>query len=59
MQMQMTEQIARAAAKDAANRQMKREGRTCWSEEDYNLAVETFEQLWGEDGDTYEHSGDI
>lgn len=45
--LEMTEELAHAAANDAANRQMRRAGRTAWSAEDFDLAVNTFEQLYG------------
>jgi hypothetical protein len=48
MKQQMTEQIARAIATDTANRNVKKQGRLVWSEEDYNLAVAKFNQLWSE-----------
>jgi hypothetical protein len=38
--------LAMAAARDAANRQMRAAGRTAWSEDDYELACATFERLW-------------
>lgn len=44
--MTLTRDIANAIAMDYANRQMRKAGRTAWSEDDYNLAVETFEGLW-------------
>jgi hypothetical protein len=44
--MKLTRGLAVAAAKDAATRQMRKEGRTCWSDEDYNLACDTFNKLW-------------
>jgi hypothetical protein len=42
----MTPELARAAAADAANRQMRAAGRKAWSEDDYTLACATFERLW-------------
>jgi hypothetical protein len=42
----MTEAVARAAAKDAAHEQMRREGRTAWNMSDLNLAAATFNRLW-------------
>lgn len=42
----MTYELAMAAAKDAANAQMRKAGRKAWSQEDYNRAVETFNALW-------------
>lgn len=43
--MKMTHKIAMAAGQDAANRNMKRNGRTEWNEEDWNVACETFNKL--------------
>lgn len=37
--------IARAAGADAANRQMRREGRTEWNQADYDLACETMQRI--------------
>jgi hypothetical protein len=45
----MTPAIARAAARDAANRQMHAAGRTAWNEDDYNLACDEFLRLWPEE----------
>lgn len=42
----MTDQLARAAAKDAADRRMNIAGRKAWSSGDYNLAVRTFNRLF-------------
>ena len=44
----MDHEIARAAAEDAANRQMRKAGRECWNEDDWNLACAEFERLTGE-----------
>lgn len=44
----MTEEIAFAAAEDAANKQMREEGRFRWSKEDYMLARRTFQELYPE-----------
>jgi len=44
----MTYDLAMAASKDAANRQMRSEGRTRWSRKDYALAVRTFNRLFPE-----------
>jgi hypothetical protein len=46
----MTQQLARAAATDAANRQMREAGRTKWNEDDYDLAAREFNRLWPEPG---------
>lgn len=45
--MTVTYQIAMAAGKDAANRQMKAAGRTVWAVEDFDLAAETVRKLMG------------
>ena len=37
--------IARLAAEDAANRQMRKAGRERWNEDDWNLACAEFERL--------------
>lgn len=42
----MTEELARAAAMDAANAQMRRAGRSAWNEEDANLAAQKLADLW-------------
>jgi hypothetical protein len=41
----MTYKIAMAAGRDAANRNMKANGRTVWNEEDYNIAAALVEKL--------------
>jgi hypothetical protein len=41
----MTPELARAAAMDAANRQMRAAGRSAWSEDDYRLACATLGRL--------------
>lgn len=48
LQMPMTREIALSAATDAGDRNMRRAGRTDWSEEDYNVASDTLERLWYE-----------
>ena len=48
MRPQLTEVLAHAAATDAANRAMRKAGRTAWSVADYNVAVRTFDLLWPE-----------
>jgi hypothetical protein len=40
--------IARAAGADAANRQMRKAGRTIWSDEDYALACVEFNRIFPE-----------
>lgn len=47
----MTYDIAMGAGQDAGNRSMRRAGRTAWSEDDYNVAVEEFNRLWPEKND--------
>lgn len=46
--MQMTYELAWAAATDAANRQMRAAGRHAWNREDFNLAVSEYNRLWPE-----------
>lgn len=46
--MPMTQEIARAIARDEANRQMVRDGRRKWSTDDYMLACSRFCELWPE-----------
>lgn len=41
----LTNQLARAAATDAANRQMRKAGRQKWNASDYNLACREFARL--------------
>jgi hypothetical protein len=41
----ITYEIAMAAGQDAANRQMKAQGRTEWNEDDWNLAAEVAAKL--------------
>lgn len=43
--MRVTYQIAMAAGRDAANRQMKASGRSAWNEDDFNLAAEVANRL--------------
>jgi hypothetical protein len=43
---EMTEALARAAATDAADRNMKQAGRIEWNEEDWDVGCETYERLW-------------
>ncbi len=38
--------LAMAMGHDAADRQMRREGRTTWNIDDWNLAAETVERLY-------------
>jgi hypothetical protein len=44
---EMTYDLAMAAAQDAANRQMRKNNRSAWNEEDYNLMCDVFDRLWG------------
>ena len=46
MKPKLTRELAWAASQDAANRAMRKGGRTAWSREDYNVAVAEFDQLW-------------
>lgn len=46
----MTYHVAMAAGQDAANRQMRSEGRTAWSRKDYALAAKTFHRLFPTEG---------
>lgn len=41
----LTSKLARAASLDAANRQMRKAGRTEWNIDDWNLAAETYRQI--------------
>ena len=43
----LTYDMAMAAARDEANRNMRRMGRKAWDADDYNVAVETFERIFG------------
>jgi hypothetical protein len=47
----MTYSFAMAAAHDAANRQMRRDGRSRWNEADWDLMCETFKRLWSNPND--------
>ncbi len=47
----LTRALAWAAATDAANRHMKRAGRTVWNLEDWKLAAAEFARLWPEKPD--------
>ena len=42
----ITEDVARAAATDAANRQMRQQGRIAWSRDDLRLCAQTLEILY-------------
>jgi hypothetical protein len=42
-----TYRIAHAASWDAANRQMRKAGRTTWNVADCNLACSEFERIYG------------
>ena len=46
MNIKMSDQMVRAAAQDAANRQMRAAGRKVWNRADYNLACRTFNRLF-------------
>lgn len=41
----LTRDLARAAARDAGNRNMRAAGRTMWSEADWNAACNEYERL--------------
>jgi hypothetical protein len=41
----LTEDMARAAGRDAANRRMRAAGRTVWNRADFNLAARTLSTL--------------
>jgi len=43
--MKVNADLARAVAVDAANRRMRKAGRTSWSRGDYNEAVRVFNRL--------------
>lgn len=43
---EMDYHLARACATDEANRNMRKNGRKAWNEEDYNICVEAFNRLW-------------
>lgn len=43
---EITYELAMAAAHDAGNRSMREEHRTKWAVKDWNVACETFERLW-------------
>ena len=44
----LTRELAWAASQDAADRAMRKGGRTTWSQEDFKLALEEFDRLWPE-----------
>lgn len=46
--MDLTIDIARAAAQDAGDRSARKAGRAQWNQIDWNVAVETFNRLWPE-----------
>jgi hypothetical protein len=45
VKLRMTRELAWAMATDAANTSMRTFERTAWNEEDYDLAIRTFEAL--------------
>ena len=51
MRFTLDRRLAWAAATDAANASMRAAGRSAWSDEDWNAAVETFDRLWPEERD--------
>ena len=46
MIIKMDYSLAMAAARDEANRRMRKAGRKKWTRGDYNLACKTFNKLW-------------
>lgn len=52
MLIKIDRQLASAAGQDAANRNMRKEGRHVWNEEDWNIAAKTFHKLM-KTGDQY------
>ena len=44
MRVEMDYKLAMAIMHDAASRNMRKHGRTAWSEEDYNIGVEAFNE---------------
>lgn len=44
--MVLTEELARAAAADAASRRARKAGRLTWDRADYQFATEEFNRLW-------------
>lgn len=43
--MKLTYKIAWSASQDAANRNMRKHGRKVWTEDDYNVAMDTLDKL--------------
>ena len=52
MKTTMTPQLARAAATDKANRNMRRHNRSQWSLEDYRIAIREFWRLCPDSSET-------
>jgi hypothetical protein len=48
-------ELVRAAAHDAGNRHMRKNGRGVWNEEDYNAAVAELDRLWPSELPTLPH----
>lgn len=46
MRPKLTRELAWVASQDAANRAMRKGGRTAWSEEDYRVMTAEFDRLW-------------
>lgn len=44
----MNRHFAWSIATDTANRNMRKNHRKAWNEDDYNLAVDTFNLIWKE-----------
>lgn len=42
----ITYEYAMASARDAANAQMRKAGRTKWNDDDWNKSCEVFNRLW-------------
>ncbi len=47
MTMKLTSDLARAAAQDAGNKSMRKNGRKQWSQDDYRVACNELERLHG------------
>jgi hypothetical protein len=46
MRITMTYELARACSMDAANRNMRKNGRKAWNKEDYGIACKELNRLW-------------
>uniref|UniRef100_A0A6M3JQ92 Uncharacterized protein n=1 Tax=viral metagenome TaxID=1070528 RepID=A0A6M3JQ92_9ZZZZ len=47
--LKITREIARSIGRDAANRNMKKGGRTEWNEDDWNVGAEACAKVWPEE----------